>query len=108
MLEAGLDSEISHLASLCPTNEEHKELLCKSVFLLSNIVAERSPQVLQHLVDSQIYQKTLLPLFQLPECPPQLQLELAFCIGNILINTDFSSLKYFLRLGLLTALVQML
>ena len=34
--------------------------------------------------------------------------DLAFCIGNILINTEFATLKYFLKLGLLASLVQML
>ena len=35
-------------------------------------------------------------------------LDLAYCIGNILINTVFATLKYFLKLGLLASLVQML
>ena len=45
-------------------------------------------------------------MFQLPECPSVLRIELAYCIGNVFIHAKFEQIKYFIEAGSLTLLVQ--
>jgi len=80
-------------------------LLKQSIFLLSNIVADRCPHVLKFLTVSQVYPQVLIPMFKWPQCPLEIKYDLAFCIGNVFIAADFSSIKYFLEVGLLDLLV---
>lgn len=107
VLEQGLCGEISKLAQqgqsmLIP---ELTSLFKQSIFLLSNIVADQNPHVLRFLTASQVYPLVLIPMFKWPQCPIEIQLELAFCIGNVFIAADFIMIKYFIEVGFLELLV---
>ena len=80
-------------------------LLKQSIFLLSNIVADKCPLVLKFLIASEIYPQVLLPMFKWPDCPLEILLELAYCIGNVFISADFVLIKYFIEIGFLELLI---
>ena len=44
-------------------------------------------------------------MFKWPDCPLEIQLELAYCIGNVFISADFVLIKYFIEIGFLELLI---
>jgi hypothetical protein len=48
----------------------------------------------------------LIPLFKWQQCPIDLKIEIAYCIGNVFIVADFEMIKFFVELGFLDLLVQ--
>lgn len=92
MLEQGLCQQIFALAhqSQQKNDKDSNYLLIDSIFLLSNIVADKNPLVLKNLLDSQIYPQVIVPLFKWSHCSDRLRIELAYCIGNVVLHAKFT------------------
>jgi hypothetical protein len=73
------------------TIPDHPQSLVRhSIFCLSNIVADKNPDVLRMVIDSNIYPNVLIPkLAQELSAGNPIDVDLAFCIGNAFLKADF-------------------
>ena len=70
--------------------DQQQFLVRQSIFCLSNIVADKNPDVLRMVIDSKIYPNVLIPkLLQELSSGGPVDVDLAFCIGNAFLKADF-------------------
>ncbi len=75
--------------------------------MLANIVADECPRIIEFLIGNRIYEDKIIPLY-LSNISQETKVELAYCIGNLFIRTNFTQIKYFVEVGILDILVQSL
>ena len=85
-----------------------QQLAHQSIFCLSNIVADKNPDVLKTLIESNIYPNFLIPKLTQVFSAGVIDVDLAFCIGNSFLKADFDQVKYFVDCRILDLLVLML
>jgi hypothetical protein len=94
ILQAGLIEQVSHLAKLVLSSQPTEDslsmsnldkLLEKSLFALSNIIAEPDQNVIMILLDTRVYSDTLFPLL-FSKTSDSVRQEVAFCIGNLFLH----------------------
>jgi len=59
------------------------------IFCLSNIVADKNPEVLKIVIESNIYPNFLMPKLAQELSTGFVDVDLAFCIGNAFLKADF-------------------
>ena len=59
------------------------------------------------MIQGRIFEDKIIPLY-LSSPDSDIKVELAYCIGNLFIRTDFTQIKHFVEIGILDLLISSL